>query len=49
MNRLNKKDKAQQCLEIPADINMGEIYKGTSKTTGKSYIGQAKCYIKCDG
>ncbi|QKF93902.1 GIY-YIg endonuclease [Fadolivirus algeromassiliense] len=33
----------------PNDINMGEIYIATSKTSGKSYIGQAKCYINCEG
>jgi hypothetical protein len=34
---------------IPDDIDMGEIYMATSKTTNKSYIGQAKCYTKRQG
>ena len=37
------KDEKKQCdLE---DINKGEIYKITSKTSGKSYIGQASKYV----
>jgi len=30
------------------NINMGEIYMATCKISGKSYIGQAKCYTKED-
>lgn len=35
--------------KIPIDINMGEIYMATNKISGKSYIGQAKCYVNCEG
>ena len=47
MNRVNKKDKNGEIKQIPNDINMGEIYMGTCKTSGKSYIGQAKGYVNC--
>lgn len=30
--------------ELPEDIETGEIYMATCKTSGKSYIGQAKSY-----
>ena len=43
----SKKTTNNYKYAIPEDINMGEVYMATSTTTGKSYIGQAQCYTKC--
>lgn len=46
---VTKKEVQNVSIEIPADINKGEIYIATCKISKKSYIGQAKCYINNEG
>ena len=45
----NIQKKIIKSTQIPEDINCGEIYMATCKTSNKSYIGQAKCYTKSEG